>query len=251
MNDYVEPKMKILRPGLELCYKEVPLVRPGFLPIVASHRRAGTHLLGEFVSTHWKRDWLKSHDFPERLPINEYPTFYVVRNPIDVIFSTYTWWRAGGGAFNPELETVIEPFTFEQYLRGEVGRFIGYQSWKVGIRDNCEISRGMMYDPVRYWRDHLRAYMEAGVTIITYEELVRSPRNAAEKVASVLGDLEDYSAISKIPPVGMSPSIQEIGYALPEWPDWARDYLDTLCSERFFRQLKIGSLMEWISPADE
>jgi hypothetical protein len=243
---YVEPLMLSIRPGLELCYKTTPTYAEKYTPIVFSHRRAGTHLLGEFINTHWSRDWLKSHDFPERLPIDKYPTFYVVRNPIDVIHATFNWWNSWGGAHNPEVADAIAGISFAEYLEGAFGKIIGYQSWAVGDKDNFHVTRGMEYDPIRYWRDHYRAALEAGVKIISYEELSLRPRRAAEKVAQVIGDLEDYSAIQTMPPVGMSPNIKKVGHAFKNWPSWAISKVESLTPAKMVEQAGFSSFENWI-----
>lgn len=244
---YAEPLMHQIRPGLELCYKTEPIYSAGYTPLVVSHRRAGTHLLGEFINRHWSRDWLKSHDFPERLPVLEHPTFYVVRNPFDVIYATYNWWNEWGGAHNEEVASAVAGINFHEYLHGAFGEVIGYQSWKVGIRDNFHVTRGMEYDPIRYWRDHFRAAKEAGLKIISYEELVQAPRRAAERVAQVIGDLEDFSDIPTImPPVGMSPNIKKIGHSFRFWPEWAVKKVEKLLSPDLLAITGFASLEDWL-----
>lgn len=243
--NYVEPNMHTIRPGLELCYKTDPTYSEGYTPLVFSHRRAGTHMLGEFIQMHWNRDWLKSHDFPERLPINKYPTFYVVRNPFDVIHATFNWWNAQGGAHNEEVSGVIAGLNFHDYLEGKWGEAIGYQGWVMGDKDSFYITRGMEYDPIRYWRDHYRAAFEAGAKIITYEELALKPRNAAEKVAQVLGDLDSYEHIKTIPPVGMSPNIKPVGSAFRYWPKWAIDKVTNLTNDKLLKAAGFESVEAW------
>lgn len=244
---YVEPHMTTIRPGLEHCRKnkdEPATYAEHYTPLVFSHRRAGTHLLGEFIQTHWNRDWLKSHDFPERLPAN-YPRFYVVRNPFDVIHTTYEWWRKQGGAQNEEVAESISGYNFSDYLEGRWADILGYQGWVTGERDNFYITRGMEYDPIRYWRDHFRAALESGAKIITYEELVMRPRNVAEKVAQVIGDLDDYSNIKNIPPVGMSPDIRPIGQSFRVWPEWAVKKVNLLTNSKLLDAAGFSSLEDW------
>jgi glycosyltransferase involved in cell wall biosynthesis len=242
LNRLVEP----LRTGLDMV--GAPALRlESHVPLILSHRRSGTHLLGALIQKHWGGDrWLKSHDWPERRP-EGYPTLYVLRNPIDALYSTYLWWRTGGGSNNPEIAAVVDKLTFAQWLKGDAGKIIGYQSWRCGDRDNMEVTRGQMYDPLRYWRDHWRAAHEAGITVLLYEDMVRHP-------ASLMAGLTQLLERPPITPmevlterVGLAPSdITQIGESFNQWPANELARLDSLLSPELMQSIGCKSRAEWL-----
>lgn len=242
LNRLVEP----MRTGLDLV--GAPALRlENHVPLIMSHRRSGTHLLGALIQKHWGGDrWLKSHDWPERRP-EGYPTIYVLRNPIDALYSTYQWWKTGGGADNPEISAVVDQLTFAQWLKGDAGRVIGYQSWRCGDRDNMEVTRGQMYDPMRYWRDHWRAAHEAGITVLLYEDLVRHPRSLMAGLTQILGrpPLTPMEVMTER--VGLAPSdITQIGDAYSQWPAHELKRLDSLLSPALMQSIGCKSRAEWL-----
>lgn len=242
LNTQVQP----LRVGMDLVGAQA-LRLETHTPLILSHRRSGTHLLGALIQRHWRDErWLKSHDWPERRPL-DYPTLYVLRNPIDALYSTYLWWRAGGGADNPEVSAVMDQVSFDQWLNGDAGRMIGYQSWRCGDRDNMEVTRGQMYDPIRFWRDHWRAACEAGIPIILYETMVKHPGNLMTPISKVLGRPPETVMHAMTERVGLNPSdITEIGQSLKEWPAHHLANLDSLLSPALMQSIGLRSRAEWI-----
>ena len=235
-----------IRTGLDVVGQEEAVV--GMLqPMIISHRRSGTHLLGTLLQKHWGyRCWLKSHDWPERRPLRN-PAVYVLRNPIDALYSTYQWWQGDGGADNPEISAIMDKLTFEQWLNGDAGKIIGYQSWRCGDRDNFEVTRGQMYDPLRYWRDHWRAAHEAGLTVILYEDLVRDPQSLAAVLTAALG-VAPKTALEVIEErVGLAPSpITKIGSAFDQWPAHQIARLDSLLSPALMQSINSKSRADWL-----
>lgn len=235
-----------IRAGLDVVGQEEAVI--GMLqPVILSHRRSGTHLLGTLLQKHWGyRCWLKSHDWPERRPLSN-PAVYVLRNPIDALYSTYQWWRSDGGAGNPEISAIMDKLSFEQWLNGDAGKIIGYQSWRCGDRDNFEVTRGQMYDPIRYWRDHWRAAQEAGLTVVLYEDLVRHPQSLVAVLTAALG-VAPKTALEVIEErVGLAPSpVTKIGDGMKEWPGHQVARLDSLLSPDLMQSIGIRSRAEWL-----
>ena len=202
--------------------------------VVATHRRSGTHLMLTYVTDQFGLRPLKVHRFPT--PTREdTPTVHVVRNPINVLWSTYRWFVKGQSA-NELIHAMLGGIDFAGYLRGEAGQRVGYRTMAKAGRDNFKDERGMLYDPIRFWADHVESYLEgsaasqpytvgpyagaAGSTMtVRYESLVATPQSELERVAGFL-DIEmpdRFRPIGRDELVGYAPSPSAAHNALDEW----------------------------------
>lgn len=242
------PHLRPLRTGLDVVGNETRICAPD-VPVIISHRRSGTHLLGEVLVKHWGINaWLKSHDWPERRPIVNSP-IYVLRNPIDALYATWRWWRTGGGAQNGEIARVMDGITFSAWLSGDAGRLLGYQAWADGVRDNMEVSRGQMYDPMLYWRDHWRAAHEAGLVIVLYEDLVTRPEMLTDVLTKLMGRAPTQPLAVLTDAVGIMPGdSHDAGKAMGQWPASKLARLHTLLSVPMMRGIQRANLEDWLKP---
>jgi glycosyltransferase involved in cell wall biosynthesis len=183
---------------------------------VLSHRRSGTHHLGETIGRAWKKPWAKSHVFPG-MRDRGLKWIYIARNPIDTLHSTYEWFKSTGGAGNTIISKEIDKCTFDQFLKGRGGKLLGYLAHKQGQRDNCCANRGMFFDPIQHWADHVREAISEGMVVITHEQLRRDPTAVGLVVANKIGT-EPESPFSAITDgVGYRPKPRPTGYAMPAW----------------------------------
>lgn len=240
--------MKTLREGLELVGEEP--VDGSVIPIVASHRRSGTHHLGEFIRRNWASPWLKTHDFPERLPQN--PRLFIVRNPIDCLHSTWCWFRRGGGANNDFIADVMDAYSFNDWLRGSAGREFGFGKWPHKQRDSLAIHRGMFYDPIRFWSDLLLAHFQSGSTIITHERLRKDPNGTAELIAGAVFGSKPLIIDPVSDLVGLGPHgkvlTTPIGAKLSEWSPENLERINDVVSSNVLNVVGYGSLQQWLTP---
>lgn len=194
--------------------------------VVASHRRSGTHLMLEYLTRQLGCTPAKSHDFPDAP--NRLPTVYLVRNPIDVMWSTYRWFCQGLSS-NERITSALAGLEFGDYLNGAAGPLVGFESLAVPGRDSFRRNRGMLYDPIRYWADHVRAFLSDGrqPVVIRYESLVTDPREQIGLVAARLGLTmpNAFQPIGRDDLVGHAPSASS---APPAALHWDRDSLDRL-----------------------
>jgi glycosyltransferase involved in cell wall biosynthesis len=240
-------KMRAIRPGLEIVGGDVDAAETA--PIVASHRRSGTHHLGEFIRRNWSSAWLKTHDFPERLPKN--PTVFIVRNPIDCLHSTWSWFCQGGGANNEFIAERIGKYSFNEWLDGKSGREFGFDRWPHKNRDSLEIHRGMFYDPIQFWKGLLMAHFEFGNTIITHERLRKDPQSVADTLAGLAFDGFRPAVIDPVSDlVGLGPhgktSITAIGSKLPEWSAENLARLEAAISPQVLNVVGYENLAGWL-----
>ncbi|GEP46175.1 glycosyltransferase [Brevifollis gellanilyticus] len=239
------PSMQPLRSGLE----QVGETRrtPGPMPVVMSHRRSGTHLLGEVISRHWDTPWLKTHHFPDLLP-QMHPPVYVLRNPVDCLHSTWRWWLDEG--VNPDIAQLMRGITFADWLAGKAGKVLGFLSHRTRPTDSLEVGRGSMHDPLQYWLHHWQEARRAGIPVILYEDLVRP--EAADHVTSVLAEVMQRDPATSVEviqePVGFSPSPQhQLGKALKAWPKPALKRLKSLLTPDLLHSIQRESLEDWLT----
>jgi len=186
--------------------------------LLATHRRSGTHVMLEYLQGQLGRTPQKSHDFP--LANTRLPTIYLVRNPVDVMWSTYRWFCQGCSS-NGLIAAALDGVKFSAYLAGEAGPLVGYDSMRVRGRDSFHSDRGMLYDPIRYWADHVRAFqrIQPAPLLVRYESLVANPAEQIERVARHLG-LELAAGVRPIGRdelVGHAPSPGDAPPALLQW----------------------------------
>jgi glycosyltransferase involved in cell wall biosynthesis len=185
---------------------------------VASHRRSGAHLAIEYLTRQLGCAARKSHDFPD-VPIG-LPTVYVVRDPIDVLWSTYRWFCKGVGG-TLRMTHALEDLSFAEYLAGAGGPLVGYDSMTELRAGSPQDQRGMFYDPIRYWADHIRAFCssEPAPLIIRYQSLVGDPRSHVEQIAQHLDVMmpDGFEPISREDLVGHAPSPPGSPPAVQQW----------------------------------
>jgi glycosyltransferase involved in cell wall biosynthesis len=244
--------MQPIRPGLEL-------VGGGILSQavvgVISHRRSGTHHLGETIRRAWEAPWAKSHAFP-KLRDKAVPWIYIVRNPIDALHSTYEWFKTTGGAKNEIIAAEMDKCTFDQFIKGKAGRSLGYQLHKFKGVDNCASNRGMFYDPIQHWADHVREALDDGMMVITHEKLRTDPVAIGELLQRKIGKppVNPVAAISE--GVGLDPNPRPAGYAMPEWSAANLTLLNTALTETkwgdsLLSQLGFTDLNTWIASGNK
>lgn len=235
-----------LRSGLELV-GEAPRGPGPRLPVIMSHRRSGTHLLGEIITRHWHTPWLKTHHFPDLLP-QANPAVYVLRNPVDCLHSTWRWWQ--DGAANAEIAQVVGSMTFADWLAGKAGPELGYLSYRTRPTDSLEVGRGSMYDPLLHWLHHWQEAQRAGIPIVLYEDLVRP--EAAARVSAVLSELMHRDPVTPVEviqdAVGFSPAQHHpSGKALEAWPKTALKRLKSLLTPNLLQSIHRESLEDWLN----
>lgn len=166
---------------------------------IASHRRSGTHYLMEFLKQNWNIDCKKTHNMGTRnLDSN---TLYIVRNPIEVLHSTYLWFLQGGGSENTLIEKKFR-VTFEEFINGDAGTLMGFESYYFSNKDNLQDCRGMFYDPIRYWIDHCNSYCNA--QIIFYENLKKMDVETINMLTKIFGIADNILQVNNL--VGHRPS---------------------------------------------
>jgi glycosyltransferase involved in cell wall biosynthesis len=253
----VAKKITPVRPGLEV-------VGGGLLsqaPVgIISHRRSGTHHLGETIRRAWEVPWAKSHAFPATRDRAVPAWIYIVRNPVDALYSTFEWFKTTGGAKNTIVATEIDKCTFDQFLKGRAGRLLGYLAHKQGPRDNLSYNRGMFFDPIQHWADHvLEAFIE-DMMIITHEKLRVDPESLTEQLTKKIGS-EPINPIVAIPNnVGLTPtsgsSPEAAGYALQYWNSTNLTTLNdalnsTKWGDSLLTRLGFADLNTWIASGNK
>lgn len=237
--------LRPLRSGLELVGDE-PRGVGCHIPVVMSHRRSGTHLLGEIIARHWQSSWLKTHHFPDLLPQGN-PAVYVLRNPIDCLYSTWQWWHRA--AANDEVARVVRGMSFADWLDGKAGPALGFRGHKTRPTDNLEVGRGCMYDPVKYWLHHWQEADAGGIPVVIYESLIGPglPMSLTETLTKVLGR-EPLTPLQVITEgVGLSPSKDhEPGKALAQWPTEALTRLRAMLKTDMLRSIGFKKLNDWL-----
>jgi len=252
MPKHLEP----LRPGLDVVGDALRAPGP-HVPVVVSHRRSGTHLVGEMISRAWELPcWLKSHDFPERLPAGN-PAVYVLRNPIDCLWSTWMWWtnemgQARRGALNEEVAAALAGYSFEHFLSGKLGPVFGFQAFRDSDsrRDNLEVSRGMFYDPIAYWLDHWTEALAAGLPVVVYEDLIGPgiPWHVIETLEALMGRPALSPLVRISAPVGLSASDDHTpGKALPRWPKKLLKRMKDSLTETMLETIDRKNLEHWLA----
>ncbi|CAB4365830.1 MAG: hypothetical protein F2681_17800 [Actinobacteria bacterium] len=156
----------------------------GLSVTVASHRRSGTHLMLEYLDREFGVTARKTHEFAEETPTQ--PTVYMVRNPCETLWSTYRWFVEGQSS-NPLIAAALKGLSFEQYLRGDGGPMTGFDDFRRNpMLESLRESRGMFYQPIRFWADHVESYLSSvdhGL-IVHYEQLVADPVAQLIRVAT-------------------------------------------------------------------
>ena len=176
--------------------------------IVASHRRSGTHFLMQSLRLTFGKKFLlyKSHNLATEIrtpaarieyiggmpqatdkpPVDD-PTLYIVRDVRDSLTSNYHWWRTSMesqcGGILPHFRDV----TPAGYIRGQVR----LQEVPTPV-PGCGVTRahlelGIFTDPAGFWARHVSGYLEQGIPVIRYEDLLRQPRQTLREIASRFG----------------------------------------------------------------
>lgn len=234
-----------LRPGLEVMGDERWAGAPE-TPLVMSHRRSGTHLLGELLAKHWElKCWLKTHDWPERRPPGARPV-YVARNPVDCLHSTWRWWKGESG--NSVIASQMAGTDFDFWVRGGHGERFGHEVCEDGSRDNLETARGSMYDPLAYWVSHVMAAVDAGIPIVLYEDLAWRADALHDRLVEIMGRQAVTRVGAMLAPVGHSPSTEhEPGKARQAVGEaWVYEMAQSLPS-RLLRAIDRENLEHWMS----
>lgn len=198
-----------------------PTPRAGVKDAVAvhlhTHRRSGTHLLMEYLTKQMGVATTKSHSFTRR---NNGTVVYLLRNPVEVLWSTYRWFVHGRSS-NTRIATALADVSFDAFLRGEAGLMVGFDSLAAPPRDSFEHDRGMLYDPIRFWADHVRSFVSTGEPPLTirYESLVADPRLTVERVAHALHlpMPVTFRPIGRDELVGHAPSGSDAPAAIEQW----------------------------------
>lgn len=189
--------------------------------VLSTHRRSGTHLMLEYLEGQLGLRMRKSHAFPNPL-VSAVPTVHLVRNPVDVLWSTYRWFVRGGSS-NSLITEALAGIGFDAYLRGDGGPLLGYTAMRMKARDSLDDGRGMFYDPIRFWVDHVRAFADGSGTslCIRYEALVDDPTTQIRRVGHYLGVPMPaaFRTIDRSERVGHSPSPADAPPAIDQWGD--------------------------------
>ena len=177
--------------------------------VVASHRRSGTHLLLEYLTRTFGLNAGKTHAFHDPETSVDAPVVYIARDPIDVLWSTYRWFVHGRSANTP-LARLLADLTFAEYLHGKGGPRAGFAAHRSIEYDSFLYDRGQLYQPIRFWADHVRSYLadRDKLLLIRYELLVADPRTQMDRVAAHLGLVvpDGFIPIARDEPVGWAPS---------------------------------------------
>jgi glycosyltransferase involved in cell wall biosynthesis len=240
--------IEVVEPGLEVVGGGI--IAQAVVGIL-SHRRSGTHHLGETVRRAWERPWAKSHAFPSTRN-RRLSWVYIVRNPIDTLFSTFEWFRSTGGASNSIISAEVDKCTFDQFLKGRAGKLLGYLAHREGRRDNCVCNRGMFFDPIQHWADHVREALDEKMTVVTHESLMSDPEAIGEILAKKIGRPPVNPVVMIEEKVGLKPSREkDIGYALSKWSPSSLTLLnvaltDTKWGDPLLSKLGFSSLEDWL-----
>ena len=196
--------------------------------IVASHRRSGTHVMLHYVVDQMGMSVIKTHEFRDRL--RPLPKVYLVRDPVECLWSTYRWF-VDGRSSNPRITEALRGLTFEQYLRGAGGERVGFDSMAKPPRDSFRDSRGMLFDPIRFWADHVRSFTgdDDPAVIVQYERLVADPTAEISRVCALLDrPMPDHiEPLPRTTLVGHAPSLDESARAVDQWTDGLSAMLTT------------------------
>ena len=235
---------------IETCGNLKALTRIG----VHSHRRSGTHVVGNMITAGWNCAWLKSHDLDAGLLTSGVDWIHVVRNPIDCIYKNWRWWTVqGNGANNQVIHKILGQLTFEQFLEGEGGRRIGWNKCSFQIRDNLKNLDGYFYDPLRYWADHTRIALSIPrMPVVVYERLLKDPAILEHALAPLLKEPKTTLQVP-VRPVGHSPNMDHVGHATQFWSELHLQRLEKELIRPFdtdktiLNQLGFVSLEDWIN----
>lgn len=176
--------------------------------IVASHRRSGTHFLMQSLRLTFGKKFLlyKSHSLVSEIrtpaarieyiggerrtsgaPSADEPILYIVRDARDSLTSNYHWWRTSMeskcGGILPHFADV----TPAGYIRGQV-RLEDVPTPAPG----CGVTRahlelGIFTDPAGFWARHVSGYLQQGVPVLRYEDLLQQPRRTLREIADRFG----------------------------------------------------------------
>jgi len=212
-----------------------------------THRRSGTHLLMEYTAQQMGVNTIKSHGFARRDKPTDALVVYLVRNPVEVLWSTYRWF-AHGRSSNVRIATALTGVSFDEYLRGHAGPLIGFDSLAAPPRDSLENDRGMLYDPIQYWADHVRSFVDTDGSQLTvrYESLVTDARPEVERIAHALQHPMPaaFRHIGRDELLGHSPSGSDAPPAIEQWNRSALHLLAEKASdvlERFGYEVRSSS----------
>ena len=195
--------------------------------IVASHRRSGTHVMLHYLVDQMRLTVIKTHEFRDR--VRPFPKVYLVRDPVECLWSTYRWF-VDGDSSNQRITEALDGLTFEQYLRGAAGERVGFDSMTQPPRDSFREGRGMLFDPIRFWADHVRSFLRAedSTLVVQYERLVADPIPEVARVCEHLGRPapDDLEPLERTHLVGHAPSVDQAARALDQWTDVASAMLN-------------------------
>jgi len=182
----------------------------------------------EYITREFGFEPRKSHGFVDTRRPSPVPVIYMVRDPIEVMWSTYRWFVQGQSS-NALIEQTLRGITFRDYLRGAGGPRAGFAGLEGERGDTLAHDRGMLYQPIRYWADHVRSYLRGSdATIVRYETLVDDPRAEIERVAEALGVpmRNRFRPIGRDELVGHTPSTVSRNPTIDYWDDASIELLN-------------------------
>ncbi len=204
--------------------------------IIASHRRSGTHLLINtfFLSygllSRWRYELTKTHGMADeiahrtaRIEIAEArqftlledpptgPLVYIVRDARDALASNYRWWRESLESRAGGIQEHFADISPSEFLGGACTLSeVPSPGPGCGVTQS-HIDRGMLSDPATFWARHAESFLETGVTVVRFEDLLENPAHVMRDVAEAFGMRPPRKARLPQGPVGHLPGQGRVG----------------------------------------
>ena len=176
--------------------------------IVASHRRSGTHFLLRSLQLTFGRNFqlYKTHilanEFSEAVARVQYisgkrqappdthdprSVLYIVRDVRDSLTSNYYWWRTSAESKCGGLAPAFRHVSPADYVNGLAAIDCVPTPVKGCGVTQAHIDHGMFSDPAGFWAKHVSSYLESGIAIIRFEDLLQRPRKTLKWIADRFG----------------------------------------------------------------
>lgn len=128
-----------------------------------SHRCSGaSYVIKSIMANFYCADFDKNHwHYSDSMlkAINDSDIIlYVVRDGRDVLYNCYEYWRT-----QPGTAKHFEGKTFRQYIMGFVEAYRDTELFNKTAATKNPLDPRMFSDPVQYWVDHVKAYIESNI----------------------------------------------------------------------------------------
>jgi hypothetical protein len=95
------------------------------------------------------------------------------------LISVFWWWRNSGESYNHGIAKEFHKFSFEEFLLQKAAI--------QNISRLTSIPHEVITNPIGYWTDHVSGYLNAGIYIIRYEDVVLRPVRVIDTIQDEFG----------------------------------------------------------------